>query len=96
MIQQAYREGFNPIYLVGCDLGFKGVQEGEDDVDHFHPDYNRRLREPERAVIDQATHIDFHAHAQRYLSQRGVRLINATEGGELEVHPRAAYETLFR
>jgi len=96
MLQQAVIEEYNPIYLVGCDLGFKGVHvAGNDDPDHFSPDYNRRVREPERAVIDEDTHNDFHKHAKEYCGSHGIELINATVGGYLEVHPRVDYGSLF-
>src|SRR5690606_5753244 len=45
-MQLAVYMGFNPIYLVGCDLGFapdptqrKEKVEGAHDPNHFHPDY---------------------------------------------------------
>lgn len=96
MLQQAVIEGYNPIYLLGCDLGFKGVAlTGADDPDHFSPDYNRRVREGYRALMDNETHIDFHTHARDWTEANGFKIYNATPGGELEVYERVDYESLF-
>jgi hypothetical protein len=90
MMQQACIEG-HEIVLVGCDLGFKGRERDcKADPDHFHPDYNRRHASEERAQIDNETHVDFHMHALRYCQAHGVRIVNATIGGQLEVYPRVS------
>ena len=95
MLQQAYKEGFNPIYLVGCDLGFEGRASGADDQDHFSPDYNRRYASEARAQVDEETHIELHTQAYCFLASRSVEIYNATVGGQLEVYPRVVYEELF-
>lgn len=97
MLQQAVVEGYDPIYLVGCDLGFKGVNiHGADDPDHFSVDYNRRVRESWRAPVEEETHREFHRHAQAYCQENNIRLFNATIGGELEEHPRIDFNMLFK
>ena len=87
MLQQAYLEGYSPIYLVGVDLGF---QEStlEHDPNHFTAAYHSRAVEPERAAVDNDTHVDFHGHAREWCAPRGVHIYNATLGGSLEVFPR--------
>lgn len=93
MMQQAVLEGYNEIVLLGCDLGFKGRdRDCQADPDHFHPDYNRRYASEERARIDEETHVDFHMHALRYCQEHGIRVVNATMGGQLEVYPRVKLE----
>ena len=96
MLQQAVAEGYNPIYLIGCDLGFKGVDTaGDDDPDHFSPDYNRRVREDWRAIMDKETHVDYHTHAREWTEANGFKIYNATIGGELEVYDRVDFADLF-
>lgn len=94
-MQEAAREGYNPIVLVGADLGFVPRREGEADENHFAPDYHTRLVEPERARIDTETHIDFHQQAKAWCDAHGIQILNATLGGELEVHPRIDFDSLF-
>ena len=96
MLQQAFLEGHNPIYLVGADLGFAPRRTGEADKNHFHPEYHRRLNEPERAEIDNETHVDFHTQAREFTAPLGTFILNATLGGELEVYSRIKWETLFK
>jgi hypothetical protein len=94
-LQQAFLEGYNPIYLLGMDLGFAGHPRG-DDPDHFTRGYNSRTVEPERARADNDTHVDFYSHARTWCDARGVEIYNATLGGELEVFPRVEFDALFR
>jgi len=97
MLQQGYLEGYNPIYVIGCDLGFKGrPRDCEEDHDHFSPEYNLNYASEERAKIDNETHQDFHRMAYEYCKARGVNIFNAGIGGELEAYPRVDYDTLFR
>ena len=97
MLQQAVIEGYNPIYLVGADLGFVGRDGlGEADPDHFHPGYNTRWASRERAAIDNDTQVDMHTHAKEWCDAHGVSVFNASLGGSLEVYPRIDFRMLFR
>ncbi len=96
MLQQAVRENFNPIYLVGADIGFVGRSGlDEPDPDHFSPVYNTRWASKERAVIDNDTQIDMHSHAKAWCDSHGVQILNAGLGGSLEVYPRVDFFSLF-
>ena len=96
MLQQAYLEGYNPIYLIGADLGFVGRDGlGEDDPDHFHPQYNTRWADKARARMDNETQVDMHTHAREWCEPRNVQILNATLGGELDVYPRVEFSSLF-
>jgi hypothetical protein len=79
-IQLAKQEGYSPIYLVGCDLGYGNGQ------DHFDDGYigNRGefLREAKYANGDN---VAAHEVAQNSSS---VPIYNATIGGDLEVYER--------
>ena len=94
MMQQAALEGYSDIYLVGADLGFKGRPSQDNDnvdLDHFDPRYNHRYASLARAAMDNDTQRDMHQHAADWCDKRGIRIWNATIGGELEVHPRVAW-----
>ena len=96
MMQQAVREGYNPIYLVGADLGYVGRDGlGEVDPDHFHPKYNTRWADRARADMDNDTQTDMHAHAQNWCRPRNIQILNATLGGELQVYERVDFFSLF-
>lgn len=85
--------GFNPIVLVGCDL-HKGRVEAWD-ADHFDPQYEAapsphdQARTPERR---NATLVYGHELSRAYAESQGVRILNATVGGLLDVYPRVSLE----
>lgn len=84
-IQLAVQMGFSPIYLVGCDLGYRDGQPS-----HFVSDYEHGREQPARyANMDTLA-----AHMIAARSCPG-RIYNATLGGELEVYNRVDYDTLF-
>ena len=89
MLQQAAREGFNPIYLVGADLGYVA---GEN---HFIEGYHSWEMEQERAVIENDTQVEMHTHAKEWCEERGIRILNAGLGGSLEVYDRVDFFSLF-
>ena len=96
MLQQAVRENYNPIYLVGADIGFVGRDGlGDEDPDHFHPRYNTRWASRARAVIDNDTQVDFHTHAKEWCDEHNIQVLNASMGGSLEVYPRVDFNSLF-
>lgn len=84
-MQIAVREGYGPLYLLGCDLGFTG--EG----DHFHPKYGVGARllpadfQAERAL---------RAHNVAYRSCP-VPIYNCTPGGALDIYPRVSLEEVL-
>jgi len=87
-IQIAVQQGYKPIYLVGCDLGYRDNQPS-----HFTPDYEKGiegdLRPARYANLDTLT-----AHMVAARSSP-VKIFNATVGGELEVYERVKCESLF-
>ena len=89
-MQLAVLEGYNPIILLGCDLGYREPRPGEPDPNHFHPDYHSHTdftwesRDP--------TLIHAHQQAKRYCDEHGIVVLNATLGGLLEVYPRISLE----
>jgi hypothetical protein len=109
MLQLAAYMGFNPIYLIGCDTSYvvpaSAKQEGpkvgnqgllitstaDDDPNHFDPTYFGKGREWHNPQVDGM--INHHRWAKMALDPIGVEVINATVGGQLEVYPRAAFDT---
>ncbi len=102
-IQLAAFMGCDPIYLIGVDLSYNVpktvIADGskltstEDDVNHFHPAYfgkGKRWHVPHPERMGRCFE-----RAAEILGKKGVRLINATDGGNLNAIPRVAYETLF-
>jgi hypothetical protein len=84
-VQIAVWEGFDPIYLIGCDLGYKDGGQS-----HFDPTYETGKEQPAR--LANMNTLVAHIIAKR---SSPVPIYNATLGGELEVYPRVAFESLF-
>jgi len=100
-MQLAAYVGCNPIYLIGMDMSYRVPDYMEDaeilsreaDVNHFHPDYfgpGKRWHDPQVDRMKKSI-----AYAGGFLARRGVRVYNATRGGELEELPRVAYEDVL-
>ena len=93
-IQLAAYLGLNPIYLLGCDHYYSGVNEdgrlrkievGEN-KNHFSAEY----REPGELVnaapisrMDTA-----YKHARVFLERKNIKIINTTRGGHLDIFVR--------
>ena len=108
-LQLAVFLGAREIVLLGVDLAYTlpddvRRQEGEgrapgvldmasDDPNHFHPDYfgkGKRWHDPNPETMAEAL-----ATARDVLAAMGVRLINATPGGRMELMPRLPLDTLL-
>lgn len=79
MLQIAARDGYEEIYLLGCDLGYTPFAERN----HAIPDYTKDLRD--KTEQDNGNMLALHKMAKR---SSPVPIYNATVGGELEVYPR--------
>ena len=100
-LQTAVELGYDPIYLVGCDL-YK--YRGPDDVDinHFDPSYcdyqwknGEELITPERWASTNRRLVIGHEVAKRSAEKMGVSILNATIGGALEVYERVDIRDLL-
>ncbi|MGH7214240.1 MAG: hypothetical protein ACREIT_05710, partial [Tepidisphaeraceae bacterium] len=106
-LQLATYMGFNPIYLVGCDLGFqkdptqrrRSDPEPAPDVpkqtdpNHFHPDYGTPGCTAEQLNMNMRAAHELTLRATRKV---GVTVYNATVGGQLDIYPQATFDELFR
>ena len=79
--QIAVLEGYNPIYFVGCDLGYN-----EQGLNHFDDDYGNwnEMDQSERNETEEHMHEVIKEECDR----RNVEIFNATVGGQLEIYPR--------
>ena len=111
MLQLAAFMGFSEIYLIGCDTSYKVQetvkQEGrqingvgllltstrDDDANHFDPRYFGQGREWHNPQVNKM--INHYRWAQLALRRTGIRVFNATVGGQLEVFPRVDFNALF-
>jgi len=85
-------ERYDEIVLVGADLGYGG----NDAVNHFDPRYAPvDSYTPQQARWFNNVLADAHAIAQRECARRGVKVYNATVGGDLESYPRGDIKTLL-
>lgn len=83
-VQIAMLKKYSPIYLIGCDLGYKDGQPS-----HFDKDY-------ENGYEQQARYANLDTLAAHMVAARSdYEIYNATVGGLLEVYPRVDYESLF-
>ena len=98
LMQLAAYMGVRQIYLVGMDYTFilpketVGVNEqfsgyvSEGEQNHFHPEYRKKGETwVEPNLENQFTSFET---AKRVASSKGIEIINATRGGNLEVFPR--------
>lgn len=106
-LQLATYLGFSPVYLIGCDTAYKvksSVRRAaenpllltsteDDDENHFDPRYfgkNRKWHEPYPERM-----IGHYRLVRRICESLGIKICNATVGGNLEVFPRVDYRDLF-
>ncbi|MCL2080066.1 MAG: DUF115 domain-containing protein [Oscillospiraceae bacterium] len=83
-IQIAVYMGFSEIYLLGCDCNYsRGKQKNM-------VDYQTEIMEREErqwvAINDSV--ISMHRSAKKYADKQGIKIYNATRGGNLEVYER--------
>jgi hypothetical protein len=104
-LQLAYYMEFDPVILVGFDHSYAVPADvttssnpnewtsHSDDPNHFHPDYfgkDKRWHTPHTDRMELA-----YRRAEEEFRKVGRRVINATEGGKLEVFERVPFDMLF-
>jgi hypothetical protein len=102
-LQLAAYLGCNPIILIGFDHSYvvpskeiqnNVIQSQAKDVNHIHPDYfgpGYRWHDPNIARMEAA-----YRCARQELEKSGVRVLNATAGGQLEVFERATFDSVIQ
>lgn len=100
-MQLAYYLGCREIYMIGFDHSYKVpekmnntvITSETEDVNHIHPDYfgkGYRWHDPNVERMETA-----YKEAKKFFELKGVKIFNATVGGQLEVFERVQYDTLF-
>lgn len=92
-LQLAMYEGFDEIYLLGCDCSY--FQTG---LKHFNEPEELQIREygVEKASLEMLDyHISSYQKIRAYAEKRGIKIYNATRGGYLEVFDRVDFDGLF-
>jgi hypothetical protein len=102
-LQLAYYMGFAEVVLVGMDFSYtkppSHEQQGNhihshgDDPNHFHKDYfgkGKTWKDPRLGRVLRS-----YLRAKFEFESVGRRIVNATPGGELDLFPRVAFESLF-
>jgi hypothetical protein len=95
--------GFSNVYLIGFDHSYKipadakiageTITSQSNDPNHFSETYfgkGYRWHDPMVERMEQAF-----CRARAVYSAAGRRILNATEGGKLEVFERVSYNSLF-
>ena len=86
-LQLAVYMGFKEIYLLGVDFSSGDIKNSK--YAHFH------IEEELVAVCFKRQVGAAYISAKRYADQHGIKIYNATRGGELEVFTRVDFDTLF-
>lgn len=92
LLQLAFMMGFDPVIVIGADLGYDEPDENSD-PNHFHPHYWTFEDHPLEFRDD--TLRDVHRIAKYEFERMGKHIYNATLGGELDVYERVRLEDIL-
>jgi hypothetical protein len=99
-IQIAMYMGIKDIYLIGVDHHFHTSINSRGEIivdstakDYFSEEYNKDKHNLYIPNVEKST-LDFYA-IKSFAQKRGVRIINSTRGGELDVFTRLSFDLLF-
>jgi hypothetical protein len=94
-LQFAFAMGYDPVYVIGCDLGFQPIyRTSTADPNHFHPFYWTWDDHPLESRDASLTRM--HQNAKDAFDAAGRHIFNAGVGGELQVYPRVDFEEIVR
>ena len=93
--------GFSEIFLLGVDNTFRlGVKlngelvYGKSDISHFHKNYKNIIADNYATIPIDVINAAY-TTARVHCESRGVKIYNATRGGELEIFERIDFDSLF-
>ena len=89
LLQIAIYMGFKEIYLLGCDCNQKVGQKNHF-VDFGHVESDEKL------ATSKDRNIFSHGKFKEFADAMGVKVFNATRGGQLEVYPRVNLDDVIR
>ncbi len=97
MLQIAVYLGYNKIYLLGMDNKYpiaydesRNIVEHKSLNSHFY-----EIGRPKKEIADTAGMVKAYFAARRYAEAHGIKIINATRGGYLEVFDREGLENII-
>lgn len=85
LMQFACYMGFREIYLIGCDCNYNQPKKHFREYGHLDP----------KARIMGDKMIAGHAAFKEFADKKGVKVVNCTRGGMLEVYPRMSLESVL-
>ncbi|MCI9584539.1 MAG: DUF115 domain-containing protein [Clostridium sp.] len=96
-LQLAIYEGFDEIYLLGCDCsyaktGFRHFNEPKEEETKVYGG----IYDLKRYVTASEVAVNSYQKIKEYAEQRGIKIYNATRGGYLEVFERVNLDELLR
>ena len=99
-IQLAIYMGFEEIYLLGIDHNFRVTQNNKGEIivdnnvkDYFCDEYNKDKEELYIPNVENTTLS--YIIARKHCEEKGIKIYNATRGGNLEVFERVDFDKLF-
>lgn len=89
-MQVAVQKGFDELVLLGCDLEYRDKKQS-----HFDENYEHGGEQP--AFYAGRNAFYGHIQAMNWIrrKQKGIKVVNATEGGLLELWPRAQLDDVL-
>jgi hypothetical protein len=100
-MQMAVYMGFTEIYLIGIDHSFSTSVNDAGEImhdpkakDYFCDDYNED--KDELYIPNPNLSTIAYLAARAYADKHGIRILNATRGGKLEVFPRVEFDALLQ
>lgn len=93
-IQMAFMMGYDPIHLIGCDLGYQAETEDKPGANHFHPNYY--TADDWALQLRDETLIHMHEVISRSVESMGRSINYAGIGGLLDVYERVNLEDLLQ
>lgn len=90
--QIAMYMGVSEIYLLGIDANYNGYASNHNN--HFTDEYYDKC-DLQRIPVEQTGQFRAYQMANKYAKQHGIKIYNATRGGELEVFERVDFDALF-
>lgn len=91
LIQQAVKENYNPIYLLGCDAGF-WPGKPHHMVEGYNDEFLNMTEDAARGT--NAMLLWMHKQWEAWAAKNRWDIFNVN--GKIQAHPKIAYDTLFR
>lgn len=89
--QIAVYMGFTQIYLIGADCSYTGAPQS--DGNHFYKEQHADTIRS--AGFEYEKVINDYQSAKRYADKHGIKIYNATRGGQLDIFERVDFDSIF-